>query len=511
MRNPALFWTETILLGIYLLLLVVLFVYSVGQLLLRRGADKINKPVPRPTANGTLPGVTVQLPVYNEQYVIERLLLTVAKLDYPREKLQVQLLDDSTDETTFIASQLIPGLRAAGLDIVHIRRDNRDGFKAGALAEGLRSAKGDLIVIFDADFIPSPDFLLRTVPYFQDEKIGAVQTRWGYVNEQASLLTEIESFLLSLHFSFEQPNRYRAGLFLNFNGTCGAWRKTAIESSGGWNARTITEDIDLSYRAQLAGWKLIYLNDYVCKGELPEDMSGLRTQQFRWMKGGAENARIHIPNIVRSDLPAVTRRHAYHHLLGGSVYLVILVALLLSVPLAFLKNTGIRYDYKDFGLPFVTSTIALFSVFYYAQSTKWNGRKNLRWFARFLFHMILFLVFTMGMATHNGIAVLSGWLGIKSPFVRTPKYGGNRWSATRYARMRFNFAVLYDIAFIGLLLTGLIVGYLREQYAFMPMQLMALAGALWVTGLSVLHPIRAALFRPTGPVAMQLTSQKQEV
>lgn len=511
MPTSATFWTESILLCIYLLLLTTLLCYSIGQLLLRRRAQGINRVVNAPEMPHSFPAVTVQLPVYNERYVIERLLRSVAKLDYPREKLQVQLLDDSTDETSFLAARLIPELRSKGIVIEHIRRENRSGFKAGALAEGLRSASGEFIVILDADFIPAPDFILQTVPYFCDPGVGAVQARWGYVNEQASLLTQIESFLLSLHFSFEQPNRHRADLFLNFNGTCGVWRKTAIEQSGGWNARTITEDIDLSYRAQLAGWKLVYLNDYVCNGELPEDMSGLRTQQYRWMKGGAENARIHLPNIFRSELPAAVRHHAYHHLLGGSVYLVILLALLLSVPLAFLKNTGIAFDYKDFGIPFVTSTIALFSVFYYAQSTKSAGRKKAGWFLRFLLRMILFLVFTMGMATHNGIAVLSGWLGIKSPFVRTPKYGGNRWSATRYARMRFNPAVLYDLAFIGLMLTGIITGYLREQYAFMPMQLMALAGALWITALSVIHPIRAAFYRAEDPIEMQLTNQKQEV
>ncbi len=297
--------------------------------------------------------------------------------------------------------------------------------------------------------------------------------------------------MLGLHFGFEQPRRWRADLFLNFNGTGGVWRRAAIEDAGGWSGRTITEDIDLSYRAQLRGWKIFYLNDYYCPGELPEEMGGLRTQQYRWLKGGAENARIHLRSLWKTPLPAHVRWHAAHHLMAGSVYLLILAALFLSVPLAALKNTAITLDYVDYGIPFVTSTIALLIVFRQAQQPLAPGNILLR-NARFLVNMILFMIFTMGMSVHNGTAVLSGWLGRRSTFVRTPKNGETRWASSAYVRHQFDPRLLADIGVLLFLLIGIWIGWLRREYAFIPLQLMAATGLVWVIALSFIHPLRAS-------------------
>ncbi|HEV3052032.1 MAG TPA: glycosyltransferase, partial [Longimicrobium sp.] len=330
---PSIVSPEGGVLVAYVACLIFLFVFSLGQLQLllihRRAADAPAHPV---ADGGALPRVTIQLPVYNEQYVVRRLLQAVAAIQYPAALLDIQLLDDSTDETTKIAAGIIRRMRAAGVPITHVRRGTREGFKAGALAHGLAQARGELIAVFDADFVPAPDFLHRAVPPFADPRVGAVQARWDHLNREQSAITRIQAFLLDLHFGLEQPARDRGGLFLNFNGTAGVWRRSAIAAAGGWSAATLTEDIDLSYRAQLAGWKLVYLDAYPCPGELPADMSGLRSQQYRWIKGGAQNARLHLARVARSGFPFRVRHHAAQHLLAGSAYVAILGALLLSVP-----------------------------------------------------------------------------------------------------------------------------------------------------------------------------------
>jgi|SRR5262245_40832308 len=488
---PSIVSLEGVVLLAYVTCLVVLLAFSLGQLHLwwiyRRAGRTPRRSGASPAATD-LPMVTIQLPVYNERYVIQRLIEAVSAIEYPRGLVEIQVLDDSTDETIAIAGELIRSLTSTGIAITHVRRGPRAGFKAGALAHGLALARGQLVAIFDADFLPTPDFLRQTVPYFADADVGAVQVRWAHVNRQQSSLTRVEAFLLDLHFHLEQPARDRNDLFLNFNGTAGVWRAAAIADAGGWSAATLTEDIDLSYRAQLRGWKLIYVDDYACSGELPADMNGLRSQQYRWLKGGAENARRHLVDVVRSGLPRDVRFHAAQHLLAGSVYLAILGALLLSVPLAALKNTAIAVDYVDYGLPFFMSTLALFAVFYGAQRPAPTG---VRGHLRFVGSMLVFLVFTMGLSVHNGGAVLSGWLGRRSEFVRTPKFGTAGWWASAYAGRRIDRRVVPELCVLGALLTGLAVGWHRHEFALVPFQIMAATGLIWVVALSVVHPLRA--------------------
>jgi cellulose synthase/poly-beta-1,6-N-acetylglucosamine synthase-like glycosyltransferase len=449
-----------------------------------RGERAPRAPVPS-MADCEWPSVTIQLPIYNEQYVVERLLRSVAAIDYPTDRLTVQVLDDSSDRTALIVAELVSELRAAGLRIERIRRPRRVGFKAGALAYGLRTAPGELLAVFDADFVPAPDVLRVMVPHFQAPDVGAVQARWAFLNEAESRLTRIEAFMLDLHFGLEQPARQFGGLFLNFNGTGGIWRRAAIEDAGGWSARTLTEDIDLSYRAQRRGWRLVYLSGYDCPGELPAQMSGLRSQQYRWMKGGAQNARLHLLGIMRGSQPRHVRRHACLHLLAGSTYLVIMSVILLSVPLTVLVGTSITFDYADYGLAFAISTLALVGVFHAARRPE-GMKGNLR----FALDMAAFMLFTIGLAVHNGLAVLSGWGSLGGEFVRTPKAGPGAWSSTSYARQTVDPRVVPEIVVMLYLGTGLALGRRRRQYTLMPVQALALTGLGWVVGLSLWHPLR---------------------
>jgi len=463
-------------------------------------------PDPAMPAMTVWPRVTIQLPVYNERYVIRRLVGAVAAIDYPRDLLDIQILDDSTDETVAIASSLAAQLRERGLAIAHVQRAERTGYKAGALAHGLALAQGELVAIFDADFLPAPDFLTRTVPFFADPRVGGVQTRWSYLNQDESGLTWVQSFMLGLHFCFEQGVRCRNGLFLNFNGTAGVLRKAAIADAGGWSADTLTEDIDLSYRAQLRGWKLIYRDDYTCASELPADMTALRTQQYRWIKGGAQNARRHIGNVLHSGLPGRIQFHAVLHLAAGSIYLPILGAVLFSIPLAALKNTWISLDYADFGLLFLASLLPLFLVF---RETRRPRPQGFLAHLRFIGAMLVFLVFTIGLSVHNGGAALSGWLGRRSEFVRTAKFGASDWTTTAYAMRRIDRRVVMEVIVLIAIVAGLLIGWQRGEYAFFPIQLMAAGGLLWVIGLSVVHPFRA--WRNRAQASMRAEPATREV
>jgi cellulose synthase/poly-beta-1,6-N-acetylglucosamine synthase-like glycosyltransferase len=499
---------EGAVLGAYLTCLVLLLVFSLAQLhlavLLRRSRRvHTGHPVAAPDEPG-LPRVTIQLPVYNERYVVARLLAAVAEIEYPRDRLEIQVLDDSTDLTGSIVVGLVERLAATGLAITHVRRAGRAGFKAGALAHGLARARGELIAVFDADFIPGPDFLLGTVAAFADPDVAAVQVRWGHLNERESALTGVQGFLLDLHFRLEQPARFAGGLFLNFNGTAGVWRRSAIEDAGGWSARTVTEDIDLSYRAQLRGWRMVYLDGYTCPGELPAEMGGLRSQQYRWLKGGAQNARLHLVRVLRSGLRREVRWHAAQHLLAGSTYLVILATVLLSVPLAAVKNTSIGVDYADHGAPFALSTLALVAAFHAARRPR-----GLSGHLRFAVEMVRFMVFTMGLAVHNSCAVLAGWVGRGGEFVRTPKAGTGDWSASAYTRRTADRHTVREVAVLAVLVAGLVIGWLRREFAMVPLQLMAATGVAWVIALSLWHPVRAR--RPAGTRSFDGADQEHDL
>lgn len=410
---------EWILAILYMLSLLYLFLFSIGQLHLTLIYRKQQKHKPAaPAIVDFQPFVTIQLPVYNEKYVVERLIDAVSEIDYPHEKMEIQILDDSTDETSGIIYQKLEWLKKFGVDMKHIRRENREGYKAGALKEGLQTARGEFIVIFDSDFIPHPDFLKETLPHFADSAIGVVQTRWGHINKDYSLITQLQAFGLDAHFSIEQSARNEVGSFINFNGTCGIWRKRCIEDAGGWSADTLTEDLDLSYRAQLRGWKFKYLEDVVTPGELPVLMTVIKSQQYRWNKGAAETARKLIGKVLKSDLPFVQKIHAFLHLFNSSVFVALFMAALLSLPMAYIKNThtGIQVLFNMGGI-FLLGFFSV-AIFYWTATQRFHDKPLRKFFILFPG----FLIVSMGLSLHNCLAVIEGWLGIKSPFVRTPKF-----------------------------------------------------------------------------------------
>ncbi len=364
-----------------------------------------------------LPRVTVQLPIYNERCVIQRLIDAVVRLHYPKDLLEIQVLDDSTDETTAIASQLVEHYRQEGFDITLLHRQYRYGYKAGALKEGLTVAKGSFIAIFDADFVPEPDFLLRTLPFFQDPTVAMIQVRWGHINEEYSLLTRAQAFGLNGHFWVEQAARCWSGLFMNFNGSGGIWRRQAIDEAGGWQIDTLTEDLDLSYRAQLEGWRLKFLPQVVCPAEIPVQMFAMKSQQHRWAKGFIQTAKKLIPRILRAPLPLFTKYQAICHLTNYLAHPLILLVSLLS-PLFFWFNTNFSVKQQHF-LGAVWFLLVIFghsSLYVYACRQIYQDWKRRLYAFPFLF------IFGTGIALNNTKAVLEAIFNIHSTFVRTPKF-----------------------------------------------------------------------------------------
>jgi hypothetical protein len=372
----------------------------------------------RRTETGALPFVTIQLPVYNERHVIERLIDRVAALDYPGDRLEIQVLDDSNDETVALAAARVAHHRARGLDIKHLRRERRADFKAGALRHGLSLAKGELVAIFDADFLPDADFLRVAVPHFADPAIGMVQTRWGHANQDDSLLTKVQGLMLDTHLTVEQVGRAEQRCFFNFNGTAGVWRAAAIRDAGNWSGDTLTEDLDLSYRAQLRGWRFHYIDDSAATGDLPDNVRAFRTQQYRWIKGGAQCARTLLPRILAAPLGWKVKIQACEHLLETSFYLAFLTLLVLTVPMAALSRVEVETAWVLPIVLFALSMGALVAV--YAAPQRFNI-KSLGGALRFFLLWTGFIVVSSGLVVHNGLAALSGLLGRKSEFVRTPK------------------------------------------------------------------------------------------
>jgi len=441
--------TGEIILALYGIFLLLIFFYSTLQLNLaityakNRKKNKLlsfNAPQFDPT---NTPKVTVQLPMFNELYVAERIIEACAKFDYPSDRLQIQVLDDSTDETKEVIASKVQELAKQGINIEHVHRDDRKGYKAGALDDAMNRVQGDFIAIFDSDFIPDPDFLKQTMPYFKDEKIGLVQTRWGHINKDYSLLTELQAFGLNGHFAIEQGGRNSAQHFINFNGTGGIWRKTCIEDAGGWEHDTLTEDLDLSYRAQMKGWKFCYLENIISPAELPITMSALKNQQHRWMKGGVECfKKMSKRLIVAKNIRFSDRIHGISHLFNSSVFLFILMVALLSLPVLHIKDSFSDLNYiLRFMSIFVLSTLFLMIYYWYSfRDRKSNGKKP---FWLFIKRFFLFLIMSMGMSINNTIAVVEGYLGIKSSFVRTPKFNVSRKTSfveNKYDKKRLSIA-----------------------------------------------------------------------
>src|SRR5260370_1139820 len=379
---------------------------------------KKNKTTAAPGCFDELPRITVQLPIFNEQYVVDRLLDAVCRLDYPKEKLDIQLLDDSTDETVEVARILVDRYAALGHPVVYLHRDNREGFKAGALAEGLKTAKGEFIAIFDADFVPPSDFLLKCIHHFTDPKIGMVQTRWTHINRNYSLLTEGEAILLDGHCVLEDSARSRSGVFFNFNGTAGMWRRCAIDEAGGWEHDTLTEDTDLSYRAQLKGWKFVYLQDVECPAELPVEMTAFKTQQARWAKGLIQVSKKILPRVLSSDASRKVKIEAWYHLTANFSYPLMIVLSVLLLPAMIIRFYQGWFQMLFIDLPFFMASTFSISSFYLV-SKKELFRKS---WPRSLLSLPLLMALGIGLTVTNTRAVLEALAGKQTAFARTPKY-----------------------------------------------------------------------------------------
>jgi len=431
-----------------------------------------------------VPYVTIQLPVYNEKYVMERLLENIALMDYPKEKLEIQVLDDSTDDTVKSTYAQINALHSKGLNIVHICRSNRKGFKAGALKEGLTMAKGEFIAIFDADFLPNKDWLKKTIPHFIDRNIGVVQTRWGHINRNYSTLTKIQAFALDAHFTLEQVGRNSKGHFINFNGTAGIWRKQCILDAGNWEGDTLTEDLDLSYRAQLKNWKFKYLENVETPAELPVVISAARSQQFRWNKGGAENFRKMMCKVLKSkSISSKTKLHGVLHLLNSTMFLNVLIVAVLSIPMLYIKNqyTHLKPYFYIMSF-FVISTIIFFICYWFMyKRTYGSGFKN---FIKYIGLFFTFFSIAMGFSLHNSIAVIEGHLGKKSDFVRTPKFNINSikdsWKGNKYLKKSISTNVIFEgllMLYFGFgMYSAFIVGEQGGDFGLFPFHLMLFLG-----------------------------------
>ena len=489
---------EYSILAIHLVALLILMIFGAHGFVMvyyfkkHRGPTGIRpKPLPRP------PRVSVQLPIFNEYYVVERLIRAACRMDYPRDCLEIQVLDDSTDETAAISRRLVEEYRGQGFNIHWRHRQHRHGFKAGALNEGLAAASGEFIAIFDADFVPPRDFLLRTLPHFANVKTGMVQTRWGHLNANFSLLTRAQAIGLDGHFVVEQAARNGAGFFINFNGTAGIWRRTCILDAGGWSADTLTEDLDLSYRAQMRGWKFKFLQDTVCPAELPAEIGGVKSQQFRWTKGAIETAKKILPQVWRSTMPLRTKLQSTIHLTNNLVFPFILVVSLLNVPLVLLKNLPLilptNAGAHDYSLYFDASSIFLLAFF----GSFWmylTSQKELYsdWRRRMLYFPIL-MAGSMGLAVNNTRAIMQGLFNRKSEFQRTPKYhiesNGDYFYGKKYFNMhdqrtRFSDTGILELVLAFYSFVGIVISLRYVELGAVPFQSLFCCGYAYIGFLS---------------------------
>ncbi|MGB7190994.1 MAG: cellulose synthase family protein, partial [Acidobacteriaceae bacterium] len=413
-------WFDASLLIPYFVVMVILAFYGMHRYelvwLYYRHKKKATKEPPQHFEQ--LPRVTVQLPIYNEQFVIDRLIEACSKLDYPRELLEIQLLDDSTDETKEVARAICDRYADEGLPIVYIHRTNRYGYKAGALDEGLKVATGEFVAIFDADFVPPPEWLMQVIHHFAEPEIGMVQTRWTHLNRDYSFLTQVEAILLDGHFVLEHGGRSRSGVFFNFNGTAGMWRRNVIDEAGGWQHDTLTEDTDLSYRAQLIGWKFKYLQHVTCPAELPIEMTAFKTQQARWAKGLIQTSKKVLPDVFRSNLDLHTKIEAWYHLTANLSYPLMIVLSVLLMPAMIIRfyQGWFQMLLIDFPL-FMASTFSISSFYLVSQKELFPGR----WYKTFLYLPFL-MSLGIGLTITNTKAVMEAIFGIQSAFKRTPKY-----------------------------------------------------------------------------------------
>lgn len=480
---------SSIIIVIYSIALLLIFIFALAQLNLLFNymavseKEAVSKRVNIQTSSN-LPKVTIQLPVYNELYVMERLLNNIVQLNYPKELLEIQVLDDSTDESITSTAQQITALQKQGFDIKHLQRTNRSGFKAGALKAGLEKASGDFIAVFDADFLPEENWLLQSIPYFDDPAIGVVQTRWGHLNREYSLLTRIQAFALDAHFTLEQMGRNSKGHFINFNGTAGIWRKTCIYDAGNWEGDTLTEDLDLSYRAQLKGWKFKYLEEVVAPAELPIVISAARSQQFRWNKGGAENFQKLALRLVKdSKFSLKTKAHGLLHLLNSTMFLNVLIVAILSIPMLYIKNEYAHLKNYFYMMSFfVISSVIFFICYWYMHKSTYGG--GFKSFLKYIASFFLFFSIAMGFSLHNSLAVLEGHFRIKSDFIRTPKFNvteqKDSWKKNKYLTKNLSRSTILEgllmLYFLFGLYAAFVVGDNGGDFGLFPFHLMLVFG-----------------------------------
>ena len=478
--------TDTVILVLYFFVLSILAIYGWHRYYLVYLYMKHKGNVPKPVAPpSVLPPVTVQLPIFNEMYVADRLIDAVCEIDYPRELLEIQVLDDSTDETTEIAELAVRRHAARGFNIRYLHRVDRRGFKAGALEAGLQEATGKFIAIFDADFVPPKDFLLRSLGYFGDEKVGMVQARWGHLNRDYSLLTRIQSILLDAHFVLEHGGRNRAGCFFNFNGTAGVWRREAIASAGGWQHDTLTEDLDLSYRAQLQGWRFVFLPDLVAPAEVPVEMNSFKSQQHRWAKGSIQTCMKLMPRILRSSQPLSVKAEAFFHLSANFNYLLMSLLSLLMFPAMVVRYSTGWSEMMLIDVPlFIAATASVGNFYIVSQRelyTDWRQR---------LKYVPFLMSIGIGLCVNNTRAVLEAMFRKESEFARTPKYGiersGDEWAGKKY-HQSVGIQPIVEVA-LGLYFTATVFYALSNQiYGTLPFLMLFQVGFLYTGLLSILQ------------------------
>jgi cellulose synthase/poly-beta-1,6-N-acetylglucosamine synthase-like glycosyltransferase len=433
-----------------------------------------------------LPPVTVQLPIFNEMYVAERLIDASCRIEYPVDKLQIQVLDDSTDETAEVARKKVDEWRAKGIDIQVIHRTDRTGYKAGALDHGLRTAKGEFVALFDADFVPQPDFLQKTIHHFTDEQVGCVQARWGHLNKEYSFLTRLQSMFLDGHFMMEHAARNRGGRFFNFSGTAGMWRKSTIAHAGGWQHDTLTEDLDLSFRAQLKGWRFVFLPWVVTPAELPVDMNGFKSQQHRWVKGSMQTSKKLLGDVLKAHIPFHVKLEGALHLTGNTAYILTMLLALMLFPVTYFRpkldmKTSVLLDLAVFAL----ATLSV-CVFYLASQRELYGWRGV---VRTIFYTPFLLAMGIGMCVSNARAVIEGFFTRGGEFVRTPKYALQA-KRESFVTKKYKVTLKKFLPFVELLIGlgfGWVIYYsfLNGMYGAIPFQILFFTGFTYVAFLSL--------------------------
>ncbi len=479
------YWQYLVLI-LYILSLSLIFIFSLGQAYLifiylkskKFKQEKVDEMVDYPV-------ITIQLPLYNEWYVIERLMNAVCELNYPIDKLEIQVLDDSTDESVNLIKSIIDKKQAEGFLIQYLKREKNIGYKAGALQYGLEKSKGEYLAIFDSDFVPDKEFLNNLMPYFKSN-IGMVQSSWSYLNRNYSLLTKVQAFALDGHFSVEQSGRNQAGLYINFNGTAGIWRKKCIEDAGGWQFDTLTEDLDLSYRAQLKGWDFKYVENVHTPSELPLELNAFQSQQHRWTKGAIETSKKMCTSIWKSNTSLKKKLFGTLHLCNAYVFLLVFFAGLLSVPVVIIKNQhqinlSFIYSLSFFFLGFVIVTL-FYCVAYFA------SKKNLK---EFMLLFPLFISVSMAMSFHNSMAVLEGLLGYKTAFIRTPKFNinsfGQSFNTNKYINKKLSLSFYFEVLLSFYYLMGIGISFYYHDFGLLPFHFMLCTGFLILNYFSIKH------------------------